>query len=53
MKRKIPLTNEQREHRDRFIKLVYKETTLSLEMIGGIFGMSKQLVSKVLKQRKA
>jgi hypothetical protein len=51
MKRKIPLTQEQREWRDKFIKEVYEKTNLSLEDIGRIFGISKQLVNIIIKKK--
>jgi DNA-directed RNA polymerase specialized sigma subunit len=50
MARKIVLTQEQKAHRDRLIKSLFKETELTLEQIGRIFGISKQGVSKILKQ---
>jgi len=53
MRKNIILDPEQKMYRDKFVRQVYHESEMSLEKIGGIFKLSKQLVSIILKQKKS
>lgn len=51
MKRKIPFTKEEKKLRDRLIKIAYQESDLTIERVGDMFHLSKQLVSIILKRK--
>ena len=51
IKRKIFLTEEQRKHRNKFVMQLYKETAMTFDEIGDIFGVSKQLISIIINNR--
>lgn len=51
MKRKIPFTKEEKIIRDRLIRQAYQESELTLDRIGDMFNLSKQLISIILKRK--
>ena len=51
MKRTTPFTKEEKKLRDRLIKMAYQESDLTLDRIGAIFNLSKQLISIILKRK--